>query len=114
MDIQKLFDTDFTAWVAANSESAKRIGAKYQFNITGEGGGQWFLNLSSTGPKVERASGQRTDCTITISATDFETLWANPYAGESMYYAGKLWISGDEMLAMSLRDILAKVKTAAG
>ncbi len=114
MDIAKLFDTDVPAWLEANADAAKRVGAKYQFNITGEGGGQWFLDLSRTGPKIERAAGQRADCTITISAADFPTLWSNLYAGESMYYSGKIWISGDEMLAMSLQNVFARIKSAAG
>ncbi len=114
MDIPKLFDTDFAAWLTANADSVRHVGAKYMFNITGEGGGQWFLDLSSTGPKIERSAGQRIDCTITLSATDFQTLWGNLYAGESMYYSGRIWISGDEMLAMSLRDVLQRIKTTIG
>jgi putative sterol carrier protein len=114
MDIVKLFDADFPAWLEANADAAKRVGAKYIFNITGEGGGQWFLDLSRTGPKIERAAGQRADCTITVSAADFATLWANPYAGESMYYSGKIWISGDEMLALSLQNVIARIKAASG
>lgn len=114
MDIQKLFDVDFPAWLTANADSVRRIGANYVFNITGEGGGQWFLNLSSTGPKIERGAGQHSDCTITLSAADFGTLWSNLYAGESMYYSGRIWISGDEMLALNLRDVLQRIKTTTG
>lgn len=114
MDIAKLFNTDFPAWLEANADTARRVGAKYIFNITGEGGGQWFLDLSRTGPKVEPAAGQRADCTITVSAADFEKLWNNPYMGESMYYSGKIWISGDEMLALSLQNVFARVKATAG
>jgi predicted lipid carrier protein YhbT len=114
MDIQKLFDTDFSVWLNANADSVRRVGAKYIFNITGDGGGQWYLDLSSTGPKIERSAGQRADCTITLNAADFLTLWGNLYAGESMYYSGRIWISGDEMLAMSLRDVLQRIKLSAG
>ena len=114
MDIQKLFDTDMPSWLSANAESVRRVGAKYIFSITGDGGGQWFLDLTKTGPMIERSTGQRADCTITLSVADFQTLWGNLYAGESMYYSGRIWISGDEMLAMSLRDVLQKIKLATG
>lgn len=113
MDIVKLFDTEFPVWLAANADAARRIGAKYLFNITGEGGGQWFLDLSRTGPQIERGAGQRVDCTITLSVANFLTLWSNLYAGESMYYSGRILISGDEMLAMSLRDVLQRIKSTA-
>jgi hypothetical protein len=112
MDIAKLFDTDFPAWLAANADAARRVGAKYQFNITGEGGGQWYLDLSSTGPKIERATAARVNCTISLSAADFASLWDNLYIGEQFYYSGKLSLWGDEMLALRLRDVLQGVKTA--
>ena len=114
MDIQKLFDNDVPAWLTANAATARRVGAKYGFNITGDGGGKWFLDLSSTGPQIERSAGQRADCTITISAAYFETLCGNLAAGESLYYSGRLWVSGDEMLALNLRDVLQRIKTAVG
>jgi putative sterol carrier protein len=81
------------------------------FNITGEGGGQWFLDLSRSGPKIERSAGQRADCTITLSAADFQTLWGNLYAGESLYYSGRIRIAGDEMLALNLRDVFQRIKS---
>jgi hypothetical protein len=114
MDISKLFNTDLPAWLAANADSAKRVGGRYAFNITGDGGGKWFLDLSSTGPKIEPASDQRADCTITLSTADFETLWGNLYAGESLYYSGRVYISGDEMVALQLRDFLMRAKSAIG
>ena len=114
MDIPKLFDTDLPAWLAANADSAKRVGGKYIFNITGDGGGKWYLDLSSTGPKIEPGAGQRVDCTITLNAADFQSLWGNLYVGESLYYSGRLYISGDEMVAMQLRDFLMRAKSAIG
>lgn len=114
MEIAKLFDTEFPGWLAANADAAQRVGAKYLFNITGEGGGQWFLDLSRTGPTIERSSEQRADCTITLSAADFQTLWGNLYAGESMYYSGRIWISGDETLALNLQNVFQRIKSAAG
>jgi putative sterol carrier protein len=107
IDIQKLFTVDFPARLAANPDAARRIGARYQFNITGEGGGQWFVDLSSTGPKVEAGQPGRADCTITISAADFKQLWANPSSGMQLYFSGRLRISGDEMLALRLQNMLA-------
>jgi len=114
MEIQKLFETDLPVWLAANADSARRVGSKYVFNITGDGGGKWYLHLSHSGPTIEPASGQRADCTITASVADFQTLWNNLYAGESLYYSGRLYISGDEMVAMQLRDFLMRAKSTLG
>jgi len=106
MDIQKLFNEDLPTRLAANPDAARRIGAKYQFNITGEGGGQWFLDLSRTGPTIEAGNPGKADCSITISAADFQQLQQNPNSGMQMYFSGRLRVAGDEMLAMRLQDIL--------
>ena len=81
MDIPKLFETDLANALAAKPDVAQRVGVKFQFNITGEGGGQWFVDASSTGPKVEAANPGNADCTISMSAEDFEQLWQNPSSG---------------------------------
>ena len=51
MDIPKLFETDLANAMAAKPDIAQRIGAKYQFNIAGDDGGEWFVDASSSGPK---------------------------------------------------------------
>ena len=51
VDIQNLFNETIPAALNKNADAAKEIGAKYQFNITGEGGGEWFIDLTPSGPK---------------------------------------------------------------
>ncbi len=105
MDIPKLFETDLANAMAAKPDIAQRIGAKYQFNITGDGGGEWFVDASSSGPKVEPGNPGGADCTISMSAEDFEPLWQNPSSGMNLFFSGRLNISGDPMLAMKFQDL---------
>ncbi len=108
VDIQKLFNDDIPAQLAKNSDAAKQIGAKFQINITGDGGGEWFLDASDSGPKVERGSPGGADVTITVSAEDFQKLHENPQANSMpLFFAGKLKVTGNQMLAMKLPKILA-------
>src|SRR5690606_12660016 len=98
VDIQKLFNEDLPAALAKNAEAAKEIGAKYQINITGEGGGEWFIDVSSSGPKAEAGNPGTAECTMTMSAEDFQKLHENPQAnGMQLYFAGKLKVSGNQM-----------------
>lgn len=103
VDIQKMFNTDIPAQLAANADAAKQVGAKFQMNISGDGGGSWFIDVSATGPKCEPGEPGGADCTIAISADDFQKLAENPQAnGMQLFFAGKLKVSGNQMLAMKL------------
>jgi putative sterol carrier protein len=105
VDIPKLFSVDLAGAIAAKPEAVQRVGVKYQFVITGEGGGEWFVDASNTGPKVEQGNPGAADCTIKISAADFEQLWNNPSSGMNLFFSGRLNVSGDPMLALRLQDL---------
>jgi putative sterol carrier protein len=105
VDIKKLFNEDLPAALAKNAEEAKSIGAKYQMNITGEG--EWTIDVSSTGPSC-KAGNEAADCTMTIAAEDFQKLIENPQAnGMQLFFAGKLKVTGNQMLAMKLQKLFS-------
>jgi putative sterol carrier protein len=104
VDIQKLFNQDIPASMAANPDAAKAIGATYQINIGGEG--EWFIDASSTGPFCT-SDLRAADCTITVAAEDFQKLAENPQAnGMQLFFAGKLKVSGNPLLAQKLGQLL--------
>ncbi|AUX41395.1 SCP-2 sterol transfer family protein [Sorangium cellulosum] len=103
VDIQKLFNEEIPAALAKQPDVAKQIGGKYQINVTGEGGGEWFLDASDSGPKIEQGNPGAAEVTITLSAEDFQTLHENPQANSmKLFFAGKLKVAGNQMLAMKL------------
>jgi putative sterol carrier protein len=105
VDIKKLFNEELPAALTANAEDARTIGAKYQMNVTGEG--EWFIDVTSTGP-VCKAGTETADCTITIAAEDFQKLVENPQAnGMQLFFAGKLKVAGNQMLAMKLQKLFS-------
>jgi putative sterol carrier protein len=107
VDIQKLFNEELPAKMAANPDAAKAIGAKYQLNVTGDGGGSWNIDVSDSGPKCT-AGEAAADCTLTIAAEDFQKLYENPQAnGMQLFFAGKLKVGGNQMLAMKLNKLFA-------
>jgi putative sterol carrier protein len=108
VDIKQLFNEALPAALDRNAEDAKTIGAKYQMNITGEG--QWNIDVSSAGVSCKPGDGPA-DCTITIAADDFQKLIENPQTnGMQLYFAGKLKIAGNIMLATKLNKLFAHVK----
>ncbi len=103
VDIKKLFNEELPASLTKNAEDARTIGAKYQMNITGEG--EWNIDVTSSGPTC-KAGTDAADCTITISAEDFQKLLENPQAnGTQLFFAGKLAVAGNPMLAMKLQKL---------
>jgi hypothetical protein len=107
VDIQKLFNHDFPAALAKNAEDAKSVGAKYPRNITGPGGGDWNIDVSPTGPSIRSGTGDA-DCSITLSDEDFQKLYEDPAANATpLYFAGKLKITGNPLLAMKLQKLFS-------
>lgn len=106
VDTQKLFNEQLPAGIEKNPDTAKAIGAKFQINITGDGGGEWFIDASDSGPKVESGSPGGADVTIEMAQEDFQKLLENPQAnGMQLFFAGKLKVQGNQMLAMKLQKL---------
>ena len=105
VDIQKMFNEQLPAAIAKSPDAAKEIGAKYQINISGEGGGEWFINCADEpGCAAGQPGGE--DCTIDIAVDDFQKLVENPQAnGMQLFFSGKLKVKGNQMLAMKLQNL---------
>jgi len=107
VDIQQLFNEQLPKGLSSNAEDAKTIGAKYQINVTGDGGGEWFIDVSASGPAIKKGV-EAADCTITIASEDFQKLIENPQAnGMQLFFAGKLKVQGNQMLAMKLQKLFS-------
>jgi putative sterol carrier protein len=106
VDIQKLFNEELPSKIAAHPDKAKEIGAKFQINITGADGGEWYIDATDSGPKAEKGNPGTAECTITMASEDFQKLAENPQAnGMQLFFAGKLKVSGNQMLAMKLSKL---------
>jgi putative sterol carrier protein len=102
VDIQKLFNEELPAKLAQFPAQAKEIGAKFQMVITGEGGGEWHIDVSDSGPAA-KAGTDAADVTLTVSAENFQKLVENPQAnGMQLFFSGQLKVAGNQMLAMKL------------
>jgi putative sterol carrier protein len=107
VDIQKLFNEEIPAKLAEHGDAAKQVGATFQINITGDGGGEWFINASDTGPSIAKGK-EAADCTITLTSEDFQKFHENPQAnGMQLFFAGKLKVDGNQMLAMKLSKLFS-------
>ena len=107
VDIKKLFNDELPAALARNADDARTIGAKYQINITGPTGGEWNIDVSSSGPSCTPGSAAA-DCTLAVSDEDFQKLIENPAVNAMpLFFAGKLKLTGNPMLATKLQKLFS-------
>ena len=103
----ELFDTILPPKIAATPDKAREINAIYQFKITGEGGREWNVDLSSAGPAITQGTKPGANCTIEVANADFVNTLKNPALGMQLFMTGKLKVAGDPMLAMKLQKLFA-------
>ena len=105
---KKIFEERIKGQVMSDPARAKQINAVYQFNITGDGGGTWTVDL--TKPEVKSGAADSPGCTITVGDKDFVDLVTGKLNGQMAFMAGKLKVSGNMGLAMKLGQVLGQQK----
>jgi hypothetical protein len=109
---QHLFDELVPNALKQHPDKAKEVGAIYGFNITGDGGGQWTVDLVSDPPSCTRGDSGKAQCSIEVSSEDFQAMLGNPQLGMQLYFQGKLKVTGDPMLATKLQQVFAMARPA--
>ncbi len=104
---KELFDEQVPKAIAAHPDKAKEIGAVYLFKITGDGGGEWTVDLASATPTCQPGAQGTPNCTIEVAHSDFVSMLAKPEMGMQLYFQGKLRVTGDPMLATKLQKLFS-------
>ena len=81
--------------------------AVYQFEITGDGGGDWFVDIADGEVSVGAGKAEKPSITLTMDANNFMDLLAGKLNGQTAFLTGKLKIKGDMTLAMKLQSVFA-------
>jgi putative sterol carrier protein len=87
-------------------ETSKAVNAVYEFNITGDNGGVWTVDLKKEPGEVKAGSQGTANCTVTCSANDFMNIVGGKMNPQMAFMSGKLKIKGDMGLAMKLTKII--------
>ena len=104
---KEIFEEKIAQNLAKNPSVAEKINASYQFELTGDNGGKWAVDLTKKSDFV--VPGQISDpkVTITMSAKDFVDLVEGRLNGQMAFMQGKLKLKGDMSLALKLQQILS-------
>ena len=106
-DAQELFNNDIPAAISKHADKAKEIGAVYLFKITGDGGGEWTVDLASAEPSCKPGNAGNAQCSIESAHEDFKSMLTNPALGMQLYFQGKLKVTGDPMLATKIQKLFS-------
>ncbi|MDF1562696.1 MAG: SCP2 sterol-binding domain-containing protein [Deltaproteobacteria bacterium] len=101
---KQYFDEILPAKLSAHPELAEKVGAIYQFKITGEGGGDWTVDLVKN--EVREGDDADAKCTVTVADADFLKVIDGSLNAQMAFMSGKLKIGGDLSLAMKLGEVL--------
>ena len=101
-----IFDTRIPDVLKKFPEKAREINALYCMKVSGDGGGDWVVDLVSDPPTCKPGVIEDAQCTITMANEDFEAMMENPQLGMQLYFQGKLQVVGDPMLATRITKLL--------
>lgn len=109
--VKAFFDTKVPAALATNPEKAKDVAAIYLFKVSGPDGGTWTVDLVSSPPTSQVGAVGKPQCTVEATDDDFRTMIdGGMQAAMTLFFSGKLKVSGDATLATKLSKLLAMAK----
>ncbi len=102
---QEFFNTLLPNGLTQSADKAREIDAIFCFKISGEGGGEWTVDLLSSPPSCKPGCDERAQCTIQVDNNEFLAMLMDSNQVMQLYFTGKLTVSGDSMLAMKLQNV---------
>ncbi|XP_074545863.1 hydroxysteroid dehydrogenase-like protein 2 [Halichoeres trimaculatus] len=96
-----------------NEDVVKSTQGIYQFDLSGEHAGVWFLDLKSgAGSTGQGQPPVKADVVMAMDSNDFSKMFAGKMKPTMAFMSGKLRIKGDMTLAIKLEKLMGKMKKA--
>ena len=85
-----------------SSKNPPPTAGSFLFDVQGEGGGCWTIDLRSTTPHCRAGAADNTDCTITLDNNDLTAVLRREENLEELYYQQRVKVTGDLTVAAGL------------
>jgi putative sterol carrier protein len=89
-------------------QAAQGVNCVIQFDLTGEGGGQYHSTIKDGAATVTPGPHPSPNMTFIIAAQDWVDMIGGKLDGMSAFMSGKLRISGDMGLAMKFQSLFRR------
>ena len=106
MTPKQYFEEKIAKKLQDKPETSKAVNSVYEFNITGDNGGVWTVDLTKEPGVVSPGSTGQAKCTVTASSGDFMNIVGGKMNAQMAFMSGKLKIKGDMGLAMKLQKVI--------
>jgi putative sterol carrier protein len=104
---KSIFEATIPENLKANLDKVAGVNAVCQFNITGDAGGSWYIDMTVTPPTVVAGTSDRARCTMTCTDKVLAGIVGGQINATMAVITGKVKITGDMGVASALRTIVA-------
>ena len=105
--VRQVFEELLPKGIAENADKAADIDAIYQFEITGDDGGTWVLDLTKDSDWISEGPSDDAQCTIEVADEDWLAILNGELNAMQAFMMGKLRVSGDMGLATKLQMVFS-------
>ncbi len=107
MGAKEIIEQQIPERVKAKPQVREAINAKVVFDLSGDNGGQWTLDLSNAEAVVTRGSCEEAKVTLQMTAGDFEAMIGGELNAQQAFLTGKLKVKGDMGAALKLGQLIS-------
>src|SRR5512143_1848398 len=93
---------------AFKPEKAAGVDAVVQFNLTGDGGGQYYMTIKDGKLGVEQGTAPSPKMTITAATQDYADIATGKLNPMAAFSSGKIKIGGDMMFGMKFMSLFGQ------
>jgi putative sterol carrier protein len=86
-------------------DKAANMNAVVQFDLSGEGGGQWFVTVADGTCAVEEGTTEKSTATIRMAASDYVDMVAGRLNAVNAFMMGKVKVEGDLNTVMKFQTL---------
>ncbi len=101
MSLESIFDK-LASRVSERPELVDEVDAVYQFDVGGEQGGSWVVDLKNAPGGIRAGADADADCVITLSQDDLAGIMDGSVDPQTAFLMGRIKITGNFMLATKL------------
>jgi putative sterol carrier protein len=87
---------------AFQADKAAGVEAVIQFNLTGDGGGEWYVTITDGTCTIDEGAAENPKLTINADGQDMLGIFTGEINAMAAFSSGKLKLSGDLGLSMKL------------